>query len=74
MTGAPGSGESNSAQLVARQYGRLYYDSDCFGELRNRARLTEGHWTGTWIVNNIILNQCYKCYMLHIVKQNIVTL
>ena len=67
MTGAPGSGKSTSAQLVARQLLWLYYDTDCFGELRNRlqnrARLTEGHWTGTWIVNNIILNPL-KLYAL----------
>ena len=35
LSGAPGSGKSTTAQLVARLHGWVYYDIDCFGELRN---------------------------------------
>ena len=35
LTGAPGSGKSTTAQLLARNHGWVYYDVDCFGDLRN---------------------------------------
>jgi len=35
FTGAPGMGKSTSAQFLARNYGYVYYEADCFGALKN---------------------------------------
>ena len=35
ITGAPGAGKSTTAQLLGRHHDFVYYDTDCFVELRN---------------------------------------
>ena len=35
LTGAPGLGKSTTAQLLARLRGFVYYEEDCFHQLRN---------------------------------------
>ena len=35
LTGAAGAGKSTSAQLLARHHGFVYYEVDCFRQLRN---------------------------------------
>ena len=35
LSGAPGMGKSTSAQLLARKNGYVYYEADCFGQLKN---------------------------------------
>ena len=35
ITGAPGLGKSTSAQLLARNQGYVYYEVDCFGNMKN---------------------------------------
>ena len=35
LTGAPGLGKSSTAQLLARLRGFVYYEEDCFHQLRN---------------------------------------
>ena len=35
ISGPPGLGKSTSAQLLSREHGFVYYEADCFFELRN---------------------------------------
>ena len=35
LTGAPGSGKSTTAQLLARRLGYVYYECDTFAQLKN---------------------------------------
>ena len=35
LTGPPGVGKSTTAQLLARKFGYVYYEADCFNSLRN---------------------------------------
>merc|ERR1719412_3248094 len=35
ITGPPGLGKSTSAQLLSREHGFVYYEGDCFSQLRN---------------------------------------
>ena len=35
ITGAPGLGKSTSAQLMSREHGYVYYEADCFFNLKN---------------------------------------
>merc|ERR1711971_226992 len=35
ITGPPGLGKSTSAQLLSREHGYVYYEGDCFFQLRN---------------------------------------
>jgi len=35
LTGAPGLGKSTTAQLLAREDGYVYYEADCFAQLKN---------------------------------------
>ena len=35
LSGAPGMGKSTSAQILAREDGHVYYEADCFAQLKN---------------------------------------
>ena len=35
LSGAPGLGKSTTAQLLAREDGYVYYEADCFAQLKN---------------------------------------
>jgi len=35
LTGAPGMGKSTSAQILARSHGYVYYEADCFANMKN---------------------------------------
>ena len=35
ITGQPGLGKSTSAQLLGRNHGYVYYEGDCFGNIKN---------------------------------------
>ena len=35
LTGEPGTGKSTCAQLLARDYGYVYYEADCFLHIKN---------------------------------------
>ena len=35
LSGAPGMGKSTSAQILAREDGHVYYEADCFSQIKN---------------------------------------
>ena len=35
LSGAPGMGESTSAQMLGRDHGYVYYEADCFASMKN---------------------------------------
>ena len=35
LSGAPGMGKSTSAQILARENGYVYYEADCFAQMKN---------------------------------------